>query len=378
MKTAPLLLLTTAALILQPGQPDRADAPPRYRLTVLPLDFYGYNAVDSEDRRGGINAQGQIVGAFSVRSGTLRDERVALWQKGCPLRILDKRPVTREDTESDRDFLYPTAINRRGEATGAETISSSGAYTIRTSTACILWNGRLNRLYQGFPSKGDTNSVALGLNDRGEVVGGFVYNNNGMPARDDFSTSSGLGSRHAFLRRNGQIITLWPGIARGINNQGQIVGTKDAGGDDRRRDRGVLWRNGHITLLKMQPVAINDRGWIAGNVPVTEDDGRACLWRNGRVTLLSKNISRAYALNGRGDVVGELRAPASSHPTRAALWRRGHAYDLNRCVNLPRNWILATALGINDKGWIIGEGGVYESPREKQPIKQFTFLLTPR
>lgn len=384
MKTAPLLLLTTAALILWPAPPIGADVPPRYRLTVLPLDFYGYNEVDSEDRRGGINALGQIVGSVSVRSGSIQDDRVALWQKGRPLRILDKRPVTREDTDSDRDFLYATAINTRGETIGAETVSSSGAYTIRTSTACILWNGRLNRLYGGFPSRrrpvagDDTNSVAVGLNDHGDVVGGFIDNNNFTQTQDDYPPAPpGEDGRHAFLRRGGRITRLWPGVARGINNRGWIVGVKDAG-FYASHAKGVLWRNGHITLLSMQPVAINGRGEIAGNIPLTEDTGRACVWRRGRVTLLSRQISHAFALNSRGAVVGERDDPASSHPARAALWRRCRAYDLNRCVGLPANWVLQSATGINDKGWIIGNGSIYKTPRDKQPVKFFSFLLKPR
>ena len=102
MKSAHLLLLTSAALLLWPRQPAGADAPPCYRLTVLPLIFSGYNEVDNDDRRGGINAQGQIVGSVSVRSGSIQDDRVALWQKGRSLRILDKRPVTREDSDSQQ------------------------------------------------------------------------------------------------------------------------------------------------------------------------------------------------------------------------------------------------------------------------------------
>ena len=179
------------------------------------------------------------------------------------------------------------------------------------------------------------------------------------------------------MRRGGHITRLWPGVARDINNQGWIVGVKDAG-FNASRAKGVLWRNGHITLLSMQPVAINGRGEIAGNIPLTEDTGRACVWRRGRVTLLSKQISHAYALNDRGAVVGERADAALPHPSHATLWRQGRTYDLNRCVGLPANWVIQSAIGVNNQGWIIGNGGIYKTPKDKQPIRVFSFLLTPR
>ena len=94
MKPIALLL---PLLLLAASFPCSADAQPRYKMTVLPLDFYGRNEVDDAALQGGINAQGQVVGVGPVRSGSLVDSRVALWQKGRPVRILDKRSVTRED-----------------------------------------------------------------------------------------------------------------------------------------------------------------------------------------------------------------------------------------------------------------------------------------
>lgn len=376
MRTTSPLLPIGAALLLGCGRPAGADAPPRYRLTVLPLPFSGYNEVDTPDSGGGINASGQIVGEFSVRAGGLRDNRVALWQRGRPLRILDKRPVTRENTESNRDFLYATAINARGEVVGVRTVTFSGAYSASYSTACILWDGRLNCLLQGFPSDPDTASAALGLNDRGDVVGGFVYDNT-TADQVDSSAPPGTEYRHAFLRRDGRIRPLWQGVARGVNDRGEIVGVEDAGPDDTRAV-GVLWRNGHVTRLPMQPVAINQGGEVAGNVPLTEETGRACVWRRGRVSLLSGRASRAYALNDRGAIVGEQDDERSRHVGRAALWRGGQALDLNRCAARPRGWVLTAALGINDRGWIIGQGSFFKSPGDKAPADTFTFLLTPR
>lgn len=378
MKSAPLLLLTSAALILWLGQPAGADAPPRYRLTVLPLTFQNFDQFNyAPIAGGGINNAGQIVGQITARSGRLKNLRVAIWQKRHPTKFLDTTPVARdikEEDPSNRDYTFATAINARGEAVGDNYLTFSGAYSGTVSRAYVWANSRMEEI-RDFPFECD--GFVCGINDHGWVVGDYSYNKQ-MPTSDDPPPPPIAAGTHAFLFRGGHVMPLWQGIARGINNQWQIVGTQSAGGYDRSRDKGILWRNGHITRLKMQPVAINGRGEIAGNVPLTEDTGRACVWRRGRVTLLSKQISHAFALNSRGAVVGERDDPASSHPARAALWRRCRAYDLNRCVGLPANWVLQSATGINDKGWIIGNGSIYKTPKDKQPAAYFSFLLTPR
>ena len=370
-----LLLL---ALLLPLGLPVAADTPPRYRLTVLPLTFSGYNGIGTNDeKRGGINAQGKVVGMALVKSGSFQDSRAALWQKGRSLRILDKQPVTNPNIASGQDFFYPSAINTRGETTAIRTVSCSGAYTIQYSSASVLWNGRDDRISQRFPSDPDTSSVALGLNDWGDVVGSFVYDDTNADAQTNSSPPLGTASRHAFLRHGNRVSPLWEGSAWGINNNGWIIGVKDVDDDDSHA-RGVLWRSGHITLFKMQPAAINELGEIAGNIPLNDDFGIACVWREGKLTRLSKGTSRSNALNNHGQIVGVLDNAAPRIPDHAALWQNGRTYDLNRCTALPPGWVLTGAIGINDRGWIIGEGGVYKTPTDKQPASTFTFLLTPR
>jgi uncharacterized membrane protein len=372
MRTVSLLLLTSAALILWPGQPARAHAPPRYRLTVLPLTVETNDVLDNIDFGGGIRDT-QIVGLRTIQRGSLSDQWAALWRQSHPLRVLDRTPVTNDPQSNSYAITFPTDVNRRGIVVGAAYCRFSGAWS-GSSCAAVLWRNGKRKNIPGFP--GNTDSIALGINDLGVIVGNYTHNNHN-PVNDMDDLPPGVGGNHAFLIRNGRVKNLWPGIALGINNRGWLVGVKDVGFDVSHA-KGVLWRKGRVTLLKMQPVAINERGEIAGNIPITEDTGRACVWRRGRVTFLSEQISHAYALNDRGAVVGERDDPASSHPARAALWRRGRAYDLNRCVGLPANWVLQSATGINDKGWIIGNGSIYKTPKDKQPAAYFSFLLTPR
>ncbi|MGI4788772.1 MAG: hypothetical protein ACRYFS_07965 [Janthinobacterium lividum] len=372
-----LLLVINAVLLLGLGQAADADVPPHYRLTVLPLTFQRSDELNNTRLPGGgINNSGQISGEAIVRSGRFSDDRAAVWQQGKPIIILDKTPVTKDKKEKDptnSNHTFSTAINVHGAVSGGNFLTFSGAYSGILCRA-FFWQGDRMQEITGFPEQ--CVGLAFGLNDKEWIVGSYAYNPP-MPGVDAVPPPNAAGT-HAFLFRNGHVLPLWSGAARGINNRGQIIGTLDSGGYNRREDKGILWQDGHTTLLAMQPAAINEHGEIAGNISVSEDNGKACIWEHGRLTYLSRQISDAYALNNRSQVVGEIGNAESSRPTHAVLWQEGQTYDLNRTLSLPRGWVLTSALGINDKGWIIGEGSIYKIPKGRQMPKSFTFLLTPQ
>ena len=350
----------------------RADTLQHYRLTVLPLILKNVDDLNRLEFGGGIKNT-QIIGLKTVWSGKLNDLRAVLWRQGQPMQVLDKTPVTDGSHTNSYSITFPTALSRRGDIVGADYYQFTGAYSGVRCTA-VLWHNRKRSNLEGFP--GDTDSIAREVNDAGEIVGNYIHNNH-SPVSDSNDLPPGESGNHAFLISHGQVKTLWLGIAMGINNRGQIIGIQDEGDETNQRSKGVLWRHGRITFLKMQPTAINERGEIAGNKPLTEDTGRACLWRRGRTRLLCQQISHAYALNNQGQIVGEQESPHSTHTSRATLWHAGRNYDLNDCTPRPRGWVMEKAVGINDKGWIIGEGSIYRSLKDRIPSGQFTFLLTP-
>ncbi len=367
----PLLLLLLAPSLRCP-----ADTPPRYKVIVLPLDFSGYAIVDDNHDKGGINARGQIAGMSAVRPNFFSERLAALWQRG-RLRILDPTPARKKRDMANDYYTAAGAVNIHGNTVGEEIDSFSGAYSDTYTGACVGLNGKWIVLGH-FPVGDD--SEALGINDHEDVVGAyFLHYDSHAESVSSSPTPPASFARHAFLRRQGQIKTLWEGTARSINNRGEIVGIGDSGSPGKN---GILWRNGHLTLLKMQPVAINERTEIIGNIPLStalyaRDTGRAYLWRRGKLINLSTQISHASALNNNGQVVGDVGDEGQLLPTRAVLWQQGRTYDLNRYVKMPNGWVLTNAVGINDSGWIVGEGSVYKTPKETQAVKSFTFLLTP-
>ena len=68
--------------------------------------------------------------------------------------------------------------------------------------------------------------------------------------------------------------------------------------------------------------------------------------------------SRANDINASGQVVGWVSSfygfPTFGQAT-AVLWSRGRAFDLNSVVDAD-GWDLRAAMGINDRGDIIGYG----------------------
>ena len=177
---------------------------------------------------------------------------------------------------------------------------------------------------------GDLYSLALGINNQGQVVG--------------------LSDYHAFLWQNDTMTELGGGTAYGINDAGQAVGGNGT--------RAVLWENGAMTDLGTLPgddfsvaYAINNGGQVVGaSCGGTCEWFRAFLWQNGTMTDLGSlggpSSTVAYGINSAGQIVGV----SAGH---AVLWHGGTMTDLGV---LPRGGG-SEARAINDAGQVVGWGG---------------------
>ncbi len=204
---------------------------------------------------------------------------------------------------------------------------------------------------------GGNASFALGLNERGEVVG-------------TSRTTSASRRQLAFRWRDGLMTNLGslPGStfsrAFEINARGSAVG--EAFTPSPERSRAVLWENGRIRDLGALPGAssavandINARGQVAGT-----SGGRAFLWTRGGMRDLGSlghdpaATSRGNALNDRGQVVGTAQtdtlSPFGSRVSHAFVWERGTMTDLGS----PVADRYSTALAISRDGDVAGEANV--------------------
>ena len=137
----------------------------------------------------------------------------------------------------------------------------------------------------------------------------------------------------------------------GINDSGQIVAFtwSEHGGPGHAylvQDRRTT-DLGEVDSTVPKPVLINNRGEVVLNLR----NGHAVLWRNGVRTDLGAlgpdGMTRAKAINDRGEVVGWSRTPARRQ--HAFVWRDGTMTDLGLW-----GWRTSWAVAINDNGQAVG------------------------
>jgi probable HAF family extracellular repeat protein len=208
-------------------------------------------------------------------------------------------------------------------------------------------------------------STAAGINNSGWVAGTIS---------PPFSTSGFQYHAHAVVWANNLAIELDrptdSSAAWDINDRGQVLGSLNG--------KAVLWdhRIPHQlnTLVQTQgsAVALNNLGEIIGTFAVDPDaDGNstthAFLLRGAVLTDLGAISSQSFAhdINDAGQIVG-------TSDGRAVVWLNGKLVDLNSITaGLSDSLVLTDAVGINQKGQIVGDG--YDSEKSQR----FVFILTP-
>jgi probable HAF family extracellular repeat protein len=218
------------------------------------------------------------------------------------------------------------AINARGQIVGwAETKAG-----VRHA---FLWqNGRMLDLGTIPGTKGST---AVAINSRGQITG---YSFSKLPDEHAASVDQTLSQLpRAFIWQNGEMTAIdAPGaqfsVAVAINDRGQIIGNALA---QNRSSRGFVWQNGHTTYLAVPPGvtvssarAINPQGDIVGSFAPVRLGGltHAAVWVNGKLTDIGGDRScagddphaEASALNEHNQIVGMCGAMMAS--THALLW----------------------------------------------------------
>jgi len=264
----------------------------------------------------------------------------------------------------------------------------------------FLWFGpNRTALLPGLP--GATANVAMGLNDRDQVVGmcgiegGNVFrpviweNGNaydlGTPP-DDAGTGAycindegvivGTSTAHSGLirglvwhHRKVQILPSLPGAfftqANAINDPGQIVGM--SGPDFLVHFHAVLWDRGTIIDLgalggtTSEAQYINNERQIVGFAQTAAGDIHASLWDHRGIKDLGNFGSDPFAIangiNNKGQIVGfSGQSWVDINTAHALLWQGDGMIDMQTLIPSNSGWVLQQAVCINDRGQIAGFG----------------------
>ncbi len=184
----------------------------------------------------------------------------------------------------------------------------------------VVWKNGKARELRTF--HGDTDGVALAINDNGQIAGA-----SGDCAAFNPQLLIPLQPLHALLWEKGKMTDLgslggtghgFGTIALNMNSKGQIVGNSDLPGDT--TNHAFLWT---------QETGMQDLGTLPGDF-----------------------ISAGLAVNDSTQVVGVSLDP--NFNLRAYLWENGQITALNDLIDADSRWNLLLACSINSSGEIVG------------------------
>jgi probable HAF family extracellular repeat protein len=222
---------------------------------------------------------------------------------------------------------------------------------------------------------GGANSAAENhaINDRGQIAGVAETTEpdptgiSGAPRFHATLWSTDATSRRSTPLDLGTLGSDPDSIAVGINDRSQVIGVSVANGANfsGREGRGFLWEKGQKTPLpslgghNSLPGAINNRGQIVGFASLRGDQtAHAALWsRQGVVdlgTLPGDTFSEASDITDGGLIVG---ISCGTTQCRAVRWNTSGAMtDLTALSRPTGQWQLDGAAAANTRGQIVGDG----------------------
>ncbi len=346
-----------------------------------------------------INNRGWVAGFSNLPGDNTR--HAALWRDGS---IRDLGTLGGPNCPACNSSVVWPGLNDQGTVVGiAETAdldplgeewSCTAFFPSVTGHICrgFVWE---NGVMQALPTLGGNQGFATGVNSRDQVVGWAE-----TAVHDPTCNSPQVLQFRAVLwqPQQGAMQQLPPlpgdstSAATAINDKGQAVGISgdcDIAVGRFSARHSVLWENGTVTAIPNlggatwnTPMDINASGDVVGfSNPVGPGDpegdfiSHAFLWARGTDkaqdlgTLGGDFFSEAFAINGRGQVVGvSFGGPNGPH---AFIWEDGVMTDLNDLVGPGNLDVLLSAQDINDAGQITGR------VRDHTTGQTLTFVATP-
>lgn len=271
----------------------------------------------------------------------------------------------------------------------------------------FLWEkGTMKQLTPQYSLVSIRLTIAYDINDRSQIIGGFVGDFPGSRAflwqdgsvREIVGTSDinwvrainnnsqvvgeGWPPAGGFLWEDGAVINLGELNPYDINDIGQIVGNS-LGNSGGLPTNAFLWERGTVSPLGTLPgfagalaIAINNNSQIVGWAETTGCvTSHPFLWQDGSMydlgthPVFNNRVTIDIDINNIGQVVGFLYN--SSGQGYAFFWQNGEIHDLNSLIPSDSGWVIRGATKINDRSQIVGYGCNPDG-------QTHAFLLTPK
>jgi probable HAF family extracellular repeat protein len=293
----------------------------------------GYNSFPSSISANGLVAGTSENGVIDPVGG-FPEVHAVLWKDG---QIMDLGTLDGK-TES-----VALAVNNRGQVVG-------GASDASFNARAFLWTE--DQGLQDLGTLGASGALATQINDPGQITG--------------VSGLCDTCNQDAFFWEKGnmQRIPDFGGPISGpaaLNNRGQVVGQSDLPGG--AKSHAFLWEKGVLTDLGTLPGGTGSGArWIneAGDTVGVSQNGQiyhAVLWKRRKVVDLGAvdQCSIAESINSEGQIIGESDN-CDGVPLHAFLWENGGPIvDLNTLIPPGSGLTLTLAVSINDRGEIAGQ-----------------------
>jgi len=338
------ITLTTGASMMAQRAEARSQQSLAHQYTITELA--PIRADDIKTCAYAINSGNEVVGA--TQDSSFNGGSALLWDAQATAQYILDEP-------DSCSFPFASALNDKGQVTGGVSLSCQPY-----STSPYLWDRKLGvKFFKQLPGANAAPPSAINASLR--VVG---------QAWGDFN----LPNPHAyFWTPQGQSLDLGtlPGgrtsNAVGINDRGHIVGTSD---DSLGVMHNVLWTTqGAIQDLgtnfgsshaSCTTHAVNNRGQIAGICSDTSPQAAAFVW-SASAGLRDLSLpagdagATAVAINNLGQAIG--KAWDSSFNVTAVLWDSdGSVQRVNDVLPPNSGWTEITFTGLNMSGRIVGYG----------------------
>jgi probable HAF family extracellular repeat protein len=296
----------------------------------------------------GMIAGGSENGLVDPITG-MPESRAILWKDGGVIDL-----GTLGGTES-----VALAMNNRGQVVGAaaNTIPDPfSSFGFPDQTRAFLWQ---SGVMEDLGTLGGPDAFAASINRAGQIAG-CSYSNS-TP-----NSITGLPTEAPFLWKDGKMINLGTlggtlGCASIINNHGQVMGASNLEGDI--VSHGFFWERGELTDLgslggNVSPEWLDDDGEVVGGASLPDTIQHAFFWKDGRMTdigTLSGDVTSNAIVVNEGRVVGvSFDASGNIH---SFLWENGGPMvDLSTLI--PPNSVLQPVVpfAINERAEIAGTG----------------------